>query len=168
MGPPTRRTALVPALHRTGSRHDQGVPTAEDRVALNDEDPATVSRTLLRLALEDDDGDWIEEQCLRLADHPDAGVRGTALLCLGHIARRFRRVRPESWATARRLCADDVDQPYDPLDVMRRYAGPAPAPPGYWLRFYPDYSAEPGLWLMNEIGEEETLEDFEYELPQDL
>jgi hypothetical protein len=51
---------------------------------------------------------------------------------------------------------------------MRDFAGPQPAAPGYWLRFYPDYSCEPGLWVMNEDGDEEGLEDFEQELPRDL
>jgi hypothetical protein len=51
---------------------------------------------------------------------------------------------------------------------MRQFAGPQLAPSGYWLRFYPDYSAEPGLWLMDERGQEQGLEDFEYDLPSDL
>jgi hypothetical protein len=122
------RWIVVPALHGTASRHHQRVPNAADRAALNDDDPVAVSRALVALALEDENGDWVEEQCLRLADHPDAGVRGTAGLCLGHVARRFGRVRPESWATARRLCGDDAvdNRPCDGLDDMREFAGPEP------------------------------------------
>jgi hypothetical protein len=77
-----------------------------------------LQRPSLGLALNDEDGDWVETQCWQLADHPDSGVRGTAGLCLGHIARRFRHVRRQSWSIVRRLCNDEsVDnRPCDALD----------------------------------------------------
>jgi hypothetical protein len=33
---------------------------------------------------------WAEQVCLRLASHPDARVRGNAILGFGHLARIFR------------------------------------------------------------------------------
>ncbi len=92
-------------------------------------DPVAISSVLVSVALNDADGPWIEEQCWRLADHPDAGVRGTAGLCLGHVGRRFGVVRPQSWAVVKRLCDDpSVDgRPCDGLDDLRTFAGPEPS-----------------------------------------
>jgi hypothetical protein len=49
-------------------------------------------RTVLAVALHDVDLGWAEAFCERCAQHPDAGVRGSALLGFGHLARRFRRL----------------------------------------------------------------------------
>jgi hypothetical protein len=91
-------------------------------------DPVTISTALVSVSLNDDDGRWVEEQCWRLAEHADAGVRGTAGLCLGHVARRFGTVRRRSWVVVRRLCDDEsVDnRPCDGLDDLRKFAGPEP------------------------------------------
>jgi hypothetical protein len=89
-------------------------------------DARAISYALVAIALNDDDGAWIEEQCWRMASHGDADVRGTAGLCLGHVARRFGVVRPRSWQLVRQLCDDrSVDnRPCDALDDLRRFAGP--------------------------------------------
>jgi hypothetical protein len=42
---------------------------------------------LLSLAHFDSDWQWVQEQCLTLLTDPDAAIRGTAALCLGHVAR---------------------------------------------------------------------------------
>jgi hypothetical protein len=61
--------------------------------------PVELARVVIAVALHDADRVWAETFCGRLARHPDPGVRGNALLGLGHLARRFRvldadRVQP--------------------------------------------------------------------------
>lgn len=66
---------------------------SEARDIFRGADVNVISRTLVAAALHDDDREWVEEQCWQLADHSDPRVRGTAGLCLGHVARRFGAVR---------------------------------------------------------------------------
>jgi hypothetical protein len=61
--------------------------------------PDELVRAVLAVALHDDDRAWAEAFCERFARHPDPGVRGSALLGFGHLARRFgeldaARIRP--------------------------------------------------------------------------
>ena len=108
---------------------DPGPADRDEALAtLEGDDPDLISLTLVRLALHDHDGQWVEEQCWRLADHRDPWVRGTAGLCLGHVARRFRTVRPLSWSIVQRLCDDPSldNRPCDGLEDMRMFAGPEP------------------------------------------
>lgn len=49
-------------------------------------------RAVLAIALYDEDRAWAETFCERFARHPDAEVRGGALLGFGHLARRFRKL----------------------------------------------------------------------------
>jgi hypothetical protein len=108
---------------------DAGLPGHEEALtAFEGDDAFLISKVIVGLALYDPDGEWIEEQCWHLGDHPDPRVHGTAGLCLGHVARRFRRVRPRSWALVRRLCDDPaVDgRPCDALEDMEHFAGPEP------------------------------------------
>lgn len=87
-----------------------------------------ISQTIVGLALHDSEGEWVESQCWRLAEHSDPSVRGTAGLCLGHLARRFGCVRARSWEVVRRLCDDPAvdNRPCDGLDDLRVFAGPEP------------------------------------------
>ena len=57
-------------------------------------------------ALKDDDAAWIEPWCVMLAESRSAAIRGLAATCLGHAARRFGRIPPESVALLRQLSAD--------------------------------------------------------------
>jgi hypothetical protein len=51
-----------------------------------------VCDALVRLALHDGDWQWVESKCIAFTDHPDAEVRGTAVTCLGHLARLHHRL----------------------------------------------------------------------------
>jgi hypothetical protein len=88
--------------------------------------PSALPRIMVAVALNDPDGEWIERFCWRAAEHPDPAVRSLAGLCLGHVARRFGSVQPESWVVVRRLCDDPSTdgRPLDGLDDMRQFAGP--------------------------------------------
>ncbi len=81
---------------------------------------------LVALALHDDDGEWIEVACWRMADNADPSVRGTAGLCLGHVARRFGVGHDRSWELVRSLCEDPMvyNRPCDALDDMITFARP--------------------------------------------
>lgn len=49
--------------------------------------PQAISETLVALALSGDALSYAQAQCLSFLRHADEGVRGTAVLCLGHLAR---------------------------------------------------------------------------------
>jgi hypothetical protein len=81
-------------------------------------------RAVLAVALHDEDLAWAEAFCERFTRHPDPGVRGSALLGFGHLARRFReldaaRVQPlllagladpDSWVRGQcEAAADDIE-----------------------------------------------------------
>lgn len=57
--------------------------------------PEVVLRAVLAVALHDGELAWAEAFCERFVRHPDPGVRGSALLGFGHLARRFRRLDAE-------------------------------------------------------------------------
>ena len=61
---------------------------------------------LVGAALKDDDAAWIESWCVTLAESQSDAIRGLAATCLGHVARRFETIRPESVALLSRLSAD--------------------------------------------------------------
>jgi len=62
----------------------------EAAIARND--PAELPLVPLTVALVSEDPALAEAVCIRLAGHVDAAVRGNALVSLGHLARRFRRL----------------------------------------------------------------------------
>jgi hypothetical protein len=51
--------------------------------------PDRIVLALLALAFYDTDWRWVQNHCVRLSNNPNDNVRGTAILCLGYIA-RFR------------------------------------------------------------------------------
>lgn len=64
-------------------------------------DPNSV---LVALGLYDDDRLFVERWCRRIVrDSSDLWLVATASLCLGHVARRFRALEPESIAVVREL-----------------------------------------------------------------
>jgi hypothetical protein len=52
-------------------------------------------RAVLAVSLHDGDLAWAQGFCARFVGHPDPGVRGSALLGFGHLARRFGRLDAE-------------------------------------------------------------------------
>jgi len=64
---------------------------AADGAAVSTEAEALL-RAVLAVALYDDDLAWAEAFCERFAVHIDPGIRGSALLGFGHLARRFRKL----------------------------------------------------------------------------
>ena len=68
--------------------------------ALDRADAEELKTTVLSAALGIDDWRWAQGVCLRLSTHPEPGVRGNAILGLGHLARIHRRLDRELVALA--------------------------------------------------------------------
>lgn len=60
---------------------------SEVEAAVRDDDPEGLQVAVLAASLYHDPV-WAANLCLRLSTHADAGVRGNAILGLGHLARR--------------------------------------------------------------------------------
>jgi hypothetical protein len=60
--------------------------------AVTSSDAEVVLRAVLAVALHDEELAWSEALCERFARHPNPGLRGSALLGFGHLARRFREL----------------------------------------------------------------------------
>ena len=82
-------------------RYEQIGPMSRDDAerAVSTATPQELSRVILSVALHDDDSAWAAAFCERFVSHEDTGVRGSAILGFGHLARRFRildarRVQP--------------------------------------------------------------------------
>ena len=54
---------------------------------LTEGDPQKILYVPILITLESPDCRWSQEVCIRLAVHPDANVRGNAVLGFGHLAR---------------------------------------------------------------------------------
>ena len=63
------------------------ISRAEAEAELSSLDSNRISEALVRLALWDSDWRWVQNQCLYWIQHGDTDVSGTALTCLGHLAR---------------------------------------------------------------------------------
>lgn len=68
---------------------------ADARAAIARNDPEELAYVPVAVGLNADDLAAAQEICIGLAGHADPAVRGNALLGLGHLARRFRRLDRE-------------------------------------------------------------------------
>lgn len=79
---------------------------AEIEAVFATDNESAVCDALVAAALNDDDRLWIEAWCATLAENPSVNVRGVAVTCLGHVARRFGTLQTESVQLLRQLRAD--------------------------------------------------------------
>jgi hypothetical protein len=105
--------------------HDEATRVIED--ALRTPGRATdANRVLVGLALHDEDPAFVERWCRRIVgESPDADLVQVAVTCLGHIARRFGDLAPESLALLHEL-AGRPDAPgtvEDALDDVEVFLG---------------------------------------------
>jgi hypothetical protein len=88
-------------------------PTYEGRERLRhamDNDRVVELRTMIIAAgLEEADLHLAENACLRLSTHADDVLRGNAILCFGHLARRFGELTPEAVERVVRGLTDPSD-----------------------------------------------------------
>lgn len=54
-----------------------------------------ICSALVSMSFYEEDWKWAQDRCLYFLDHPDADVRGTAVTCLGHIARIHNKLDRE-------------------------------------------------------------------------
>jgi hypothetical protein len=83
---------------------------------LERDDPVELMDWILEFSAESDDRELAENCCVRLARHRNAMVRGSAMLGLGHLARRFGRLDPHR---VKRLVDTGL---YDGSDYVREQA----------------------------------------------
>jgi hypothetical protein len=67
------------------------------------------ARALLSLAFHDPDWRWVQNLCLDAMTNSDAGVRGTAALCLGHVARIHKQLDLDRVLPALQQLQDDPE-----------------------------------------------------------
>lgn len=88
------------------------------------ETPGDPHAVLVGLALADEDRPFVERWCQRIARHcDDPSLVATAALCLGHLARRFSVLDPDSVALVHRLARrTDLDgRTRDALDDVTHF-----------------------------------------------
>ncbi len=64
--------------------------------ALKRNDPGELQLVSVTLAIACDDRFVAQDACLRLSHNPDGKIRGNAVMSLGHLARRFRKLDEQS------------------------------------------------------------------------
>lgn len=64
-----------------------GWTVGDVEAVLAEGDPQKLLYVPILVSMNSPDGRWSEEICIRLAVHPDANVRGNAILGFGHLAR---------------------------------------------------------------------------------
>jgi hypothetical protein len=78
----------------------------EIETAIGRDSPSELSVAVLSAALNSTDPSWAESVCVRLSIHPDPGVRGNAILGLGHIARLHGALQAHSFRAIAEARAD--------------------------------------------------------------
>ncbi|MDF3288513.1 hypothetical protein [Streptomyces silvisoli] len=63
--------------------------------------------TLISVALYEDDRGWVESWIIKLSKHRDVGVRGTAAVSLGHVARLHGEISSPALDAIRTLLDDE-------------------------------------------------------------
>jgi len=98
--------ALVPTRFQDLERF-----TADDiDAALERNEPNELQLVSITLALACPDQASAQEVCLRLSRHAHKKVRGNAIMSLGHLARRFRRLDEQSVKPVIEASLDDEDE----------------------------------------------------------
>jgi hypothetical protein len=69
--------------------------TSDVEAAIIRNDPAELQLVPVTVALISSDPSFAQEICIKLAAHENSKVRGNAIVSLGHIARRFRRLNEQ-------------------------------------------------------------------------
>ena len=85
---------------------------------LQKEDGTTRARALVSLAYYDPDWRWVQNLCLELMTDADAGIRATAALCLGHIARIHKMLELDRVLPALHHLQDDPEIGWRVADVI--------------------------------------------------
>lgn len=85
---------------------------AQAEAAFRGDDTYAICSALAAAALTDWSRTWLEQWCVSLAGHGALPVRQMSATCLGHLARRFRRLDQASLDALCRLCEDPAVRAY--------------------------------------------------------
>jgi hypothetical protein len=94
---------------------------AQAEAAFRSDDTYAICSALAAAALTDWDRTWLEKWCVCLAGHDELPVRQISATCIGHLARRFRRLDQASLDALHQLCNDPDARLYaqDALEDVR-------------------------------------------------
>ena len=114
---------MWPTLRSVRYEDPQPLPHDEAEAVFASGDDAAICDALAGAALHDEDGAWVESWCLQLGGSQSVDVRGLAATCLGHVARLFGAIRPDSHELLERLRDDPAvcGRADDALDDVRRF-----------------------------------------------
>jgi hypothetical protein len=79
------------------------------RDAIEKNDPDVLAPMIVAAALYEEDFDVVYKACVQLSVHPDAIVRGNAILGFGHLARLFGRTGDEGPLLVKSALLDNSD-----------------------------------------------------------
>jgi HEAT repeat protein len=91
--------------------------------------PRETSEALISLALYEEDWRWVQEAALRYLEHPNADLRMTAALALGHLARLHGNLDTDRVVPAlRKLLSDPItagraSDALDDIEMFTKDAG---------------------------------------------
>ena len=104
------------------------VTDSDIQMALQRSDPGELALVSITVALLSDDPAGAQDLCLLLGANDDPRVRAHAIMCLGHLARRFRkldqqRVRPLIETSLREDDAYVRDLAHSAADEIHQFLG---------------------------------------------
>ncbi|MDM5219671.1 CPCC family cysteine-rich protein [Peribacillus sp. NJ11] len=83
-------------LHDESERYSNNIENNKEIFKLiNSDDMENVINGLLELAVSTDDPDFVQDIMFMYSEHEDANIRGTAILCLGRIAKVYKKINKE-------------------------------------------------------------------------
>ncbi|MBO1001029.1 hypothetical protein IOC57_25315 [Bacillus sp. SD075] len=83
-------------LHDKSERYSNNIENNKEIFKLiNSGDTEKVISGLLELSVSSDNPDFVQDIMIMYSEHEDAKIRGTAILCLGHIAKVNKKINKE-------------------------------------------------------------------------
>ncbi len=83
-------------LHDESERYSYNIENNKEIFKrINSGDTENVINGFLELAVSTDDPDFVQEILVMYSEHEDAKIRGTAIFCLGHIAKVYKKINKE-------------------------------------------------------------------------
>ncbi|MFJ8072319.1 CPCC family cysteine-rich protein [Peribacillus sp. NPDC096447] len=83
-------------LHDKSERYSNNIENNKEFFKLiNSGDTEKVINGLLELSVSSDDLDFVQDIMVMYSEYEDAKIRGTAILCLGHIAKVYKKINKE-------------------------------------------------------------------------
>ncbi len=90
-------------------QYEEVVPTSKDQAltAFAGNDTAGIVHAMLGAAYHEPDWQWVQDWCLHFLESSDPDIRGTAITCLGHLARIHQKIQKTKVVSALQAHAKD-------------------------------------------------------------